>query len=143
MRILNASRSADFELDVLDAHLLAGFLVVVKPVPFSQVDSSELCARIYASGFPVALWSKKSSASTSLSPICYPRATHIRLELGELQSSAINSDDVLQLRWALLWVGFGSVDDVGRVFSLAVLASPDEIGFASAAGLLVLLLKDS
>lgn len=49
------SRSPDLPLDVLDADLLAGLLVIVEPLAFSQVNTSERRTRFRTLGSPFAL----------------------------------------------------------------------------------------
>jgi len=88
---------------------------------------------------------------------------YVWLELHELESSTIHRDDVLRFGRALLRVDFGCFHDVGGMLSLlrvdwvspgwcirwasgtietdlAILTFPDEVGIATTALLLILLL---
>lgn len=63
--------------------------------------------------------------------------THISFKIRELQSPRINLNDILRLRHVPSLVARRCSLDRSATFPLAVLASPDEICFASAAGEIV------
>lgn len=52
---MSVSSPSNLPLDVLDAHFLARFLIVVKPLAFCQVNASEGSSRVYALGLPFTL----------------------------------------------------------------------------------------
>lgn len=52
---LDHSTSPNLPLHFLDTNLLASLLVIVKPLPLSQVDGGEFTTRVDTSGMPLAL----------------------------------------------------------------------------------------
>lgn len=61
-----------------------------------------------------------------------PDSTHVGPELCEFQTPRINLDDVLRFRHVTPFVADRSSLDRSTTFALAILASPDEVGFTSA-----------
>ncbi|KAK5713786.1 hypothetical protein LTR17_017470 [Elasticomyces elasticus] len=76
------SSTADLPLHIFDADFLARFLVVVEPIALGQIDVGELSTGLHTYSFPET----------------------VRLELNELQASAVQYDDVLCFGWALLGI---------------------------------------
>jgi hypothetical protein len=90
------SSALDFPFLTLDTNFLTGLFVVLVPIAFCQVDCIKLCVRFEACGLPLS----------------------IRLEFDELETSAIEFDDLLSLGGVAVGVRLGSFFDGCRVFPL-------------------------
>lgn len=49
------SRPPNLPLDILDANLITRLLIVIKPLPFAQINARKLRARVSSHSFPLAL----------------------------------------------------------------------------------------
>lgn len=54
------SSPSNHPLDVLDAHFLSCFLIIVEPLSLGQIDSREFGSRFNALSLPFTLWSGQS-----------------------------------------------------------------------------------
>lgn len=93
------SRPPYLPLDPRNTDFLTALLIVLKPLPLTQIYSRELGARVRPFSKPLA--------------IC--------LEIDKLQSSTVKFQDLERfIRFVLCVVGFGRGDDAGRVLSLLI-----------------------
>ena len=53
--ISQSSCSPDLPLQILDADLIARFLIIVKPFSLTEIDARETCVRVCTLGFPFSL----------------------------------------------------------------------------------------
>jgi hypothetical protein len=150
-RYRDCSSPPNFPFDVLDADLLSRLLVVVKPFPFAQIDTCKLRPRVGACSLPITLArlshrmlaaikrltsglnsvnsSPRQSISTSFcgfagSDCSYAAGTPLMVAL-DSRSDNIRAELISHLKSVYL----------------AVLTSPDEVGFAPAARLVVHVLR--
>jgi len=108
------SCSPNLPLHILDAHLLARFLIVVEPLAFLQIDAREQCSRLEPFCLPLPL--RRVSQRTPMRSLGI--FTHIGPKLGELQTPTVEFDNVNFLGWRAVYVGFGRFFYVGTRFSL-------------------------
>lgn len=96
---------------VLDAHLLACLLVVIVPLALGEIDAGECCSSLQSFGFPLALYSRMSLRSESVTRKSWTSfrfsgtlrdCTHIRLELDKLETATVKFDDLLSLGFVVL-----------------------------------------
>lgn len=151
---------SDLPCRVRDANLASRLLVVVKPVALREVDLIEWGVRFYTFCLPETL-RKSQSVKAQRPRIC---VAYVWFKLYELEASTVHGDNVLLLGRALLRVDLRSFHDACAVLplmqrgrlawpdfakrrsklssatNLAILTFPDEVGVATAALLLVLLL---
>ena len=98
-----SSCSPNIPFHVLDAHLFARFLVVVKPLALPQVDAWEDCRRLQTICLPLSLKQNQQRLSIQTQQAC----AYFGSELGELEASAIKLDDVDFRRGRAMHVGLG------------------------------------
>jgi hypothetical protein len=98
--------------EVLDADFFARLLVVIEPFPLCQLYAFELGIRLNPVRQPLSLTSVSTiSVFTWRSP-----ATNLRKELGELETPAIELDNLLGLcGFGLLVRGWGGLDGGRRL----------------------------
>lgn len=69
-------------LDILHAHLLTNFFIIIEPLPLTQINAPKRSPALHTGGKPLA----------------------IRFELDKLKSTAVKRDNVLWFRWRRLRV---------------------------------------
>lgn len=111
-------RSPDLPLDVLDADFVGSLLIVVEPLAFSQVNPGESACGFQALGVPLSLHRNRVNESHCNEQRQYMMQTHISFELRELETPAVDSDDVLALRRAGLWIRLWRFENACCVFPL-------------------------
>jgi hypothetical protein len=94
--LLNPSSSSNLPLYILHTNLLPRLLIIIKPLPFTEVNFLKLRSALRARSKPLA--------------VC--------LELGKLETAAVNFDDISSFRCIGLRIGVRRSGYGGRVLTL-------------------------